>query len=155
MGQSIQLKRSSVVTNGEPKLPQASQLDFGEIAINFAAGHETLSIKNNDGNIATFSSDSVFEKEFIASASVVTAIQGIDTRVSGCESSAQTLYTTLTGHTSDTGLHLPAVTSANNGKILQVVNGVWTLVTPVTIYTGDGTPASSLGNDGDIYLQTS
>ena len=52
-------------------------------------------------------------------------------------------------------MHLPQVTAADNGKILMVVNGQWALVSPTTIYTGTGTPQSSQGNDGDIYLQTS
>ncbi len=52
-------------------------------------------------------------------------------------------------------MHLPAVTAADNGKILMVVNGAWALVNPTTIYTGTGTPQSGTGNDGDIYLQTS
>ena len=60
---------------------------------------------------------------------------------------------TLTAHTGNTGIHLPAVTSSDNGKVLQVVNGVWTLVTPVTVYTGSNTPSDSLGNNGDIYIQ--
>lgn len=49
---------------------------------------------------------------------------------------------------------VPSFTSADNGKILGVVNGQLAWVTPTTIYTGSGTPSSSQGNDGDIYLQT-
>lgn len=272
MGQSVQLKRSSVVTNGNPKLPQASQLDFGELAINFAAGHETMSIKNSNSAITTFSSDNINEAKF-ASASVVSAMASLfddaeydsnskrinfkhggnvvdyidatdfikDGMVSSVTidnenlvisfntdagredislalaqifnpnnyydktaadakflsaytetdpiftgspaygitsqnitdwgnkqdaindlaairynaTSGMSAYNTVTAHTGNTAIHVPTVSSSDNGKILQVVNGVWTLVTPVTIYTGDGTPASSLGNDGDIYLQTS
>jgi len=52
-------------------------------------------------------------------------------------------------------MHLPTVSAADNGKILMVVNGQWTLVSPTTIYTGSGDPGSGTGNDGDIYLQTS
>ena len=37
---------------------------------------------------------------------------------------------------------LPSVTAADNGKTLMVVNGVWTLVSPSTIYVGTGTPSS-------------
>ena len=33
-------------------------------------------------------------------------------------------------HVADAAIHLPAVTTDDNGKILQVVNGVWTAVTP-------------------------
>lgn len=50
---------------------------------------------------------------------------------------------------------LPTVSASDNGKILQVVNGAWTLVTPTAIYTGTSTPNNSTGNDGDLYLQTS
>ena len=48
---------------------------------------------------------------------------------------------------------LPTVTSSDNGKILQVVNGVWTLVSPVTLYSGSGTPSNAQGNNGDLYVQ--
>lgn len=46
---TIQLKRSSALNaegNG-PKLPTVEQLKPGEIAINFAKGYETISLKNN------------------------------------------------------------------------------------------------------------
>lgn len=47
--------RSSAVIKGKPKLPQPTDLDFGEIAINYAEGYETLSFKNNSNNIASLS----------------------------------------------------------------------------------------------------
>ena len=50
---------------------------------------------------------------------------------------------------------LPSVSSTDNGKVLQVVNGAWALVSPATITSGSGTPSNSTGNDGDLYLQTS
>lgn len=63
---------------------------------------------------------------------------------------------TVTNHVASFNIEgLPAVTSADNGKALKVVNGVWTLVDPVTVYSGSGTPQQSLGDNGDIYLQTS
>lgn len=49
--------KSSVVTDNAPKLPQPSQLVYGQIAVNYAAGHETLSIKNSNNEIATFSTE--------------------------------------------------------------------------------------------------
>ena len=63
--------------------------------------------------------------------------------------------TALTGTGNITLTGVPAFTSADNGKILGVVNGQLAWVTPSTIYTGTGTPSSTQGNDGDIYLQTS
>ena len=62
--------------------------------------------------------------------------------------------TTIPNRTSGQ-MHLPTVSATDNGKILRVVNGAWALVDPATIYSGSGTPAQSLGNDGDIYIQTS
>lgn len=79
MAQSLKHKRSSVVTNGAPKLPTTDQIAVGEIAINFAEGYETLSTRNNNDGIATFSSDSVLDKKYISSGAVVSAM----TKLSG------------------------------------------------------------------------
>ena len=49
---------------------------------------------------------------------------------------------------------LPSVSSSDNGKVLRVINGQWTLVSPALIYSGDGLPSDNEGNDGDIYIQT-
>lgn len=55
MSKRILLKRSSVVTDeGTAKLPEASDLSYGEIALNYASGYETLSIKNSDDEITSF-----------------------------------------------------------------------------------------------------
>lgn len=52
-------------------------------------------------------------------------------------------------------IHLPAVTADDNGKTLRVVNGEWALVSETNVYSGSGEPSQSLGEEGDIYLQTS
>lgn len=49
---------------------------------------------------------------------------------------------------------LPTVTSSNNGYILMVVNGAWSLVSPATIYSGNAQPANINGNNGDLYIQS-
>ena len=59
-----------------------------------------------------------------------------------------------TGATSSQ-MHLPVVTADDNGKTLRVVNGEWALVDETNVYTGSGAPSQSLGNNGDIYLETS
>ena len=47
-------KRSNAVNDdGTPKIPSSEQLQYGEIAINYANGVETLSIKNSNDNIVT------------------------------------------------------------------------------------------------------
>ena len=42
----IQHVKSNVVENGLPKLPQPSVLVEGELAVNYATGFETISLKN-------------------------------------------------------------------------------------------------------------
>ena len=49
-------KRSSVATEGTPKQPTTSQLDYGEIAVNYADGCERLFIKNSSNEIIGFKS---------------------------------------------------------------------------------------------------
>lgn len=49
---------------------------------------------------------------------------------------------------------LPSYSSSNNGQILSVNSSgqlVW--ITPVSIYTGSGSPSDQQGANGDIYLQ--
>ena len=53
------IRSNSVGTDGKPKLPTSNQLDYGEIAVNYASGHETLSLKNDAGNIVSLSVNSV------------------------------------------------------------------------------------------------
>ena len=56
-------KRSSVITDGIPKQPTAGQIDYGEIAINYAANGETLYIKNSENAIAEFKDDKYYQKQ--------------------------------------------------------------------------------------------
>ena len=59
------------------------------------------------------------------------------------------------GFTKNNGMVLPSYSSGDSGKILSVNSSgqlVW--ITPVYIYTGSGEPVNSIGNDGDIYLQS-
>lgn len=54
-GNKIILNKRSNAVNGDgtPKIPISEQLQYGEIAINYADGVETLSIKNSNNNIVT------------------------------------------------------------------------------------------------------
>lgn len=133
MIEKVLLKRSDVLVEGEPKLPTSQDMLHGELAINYKKDHETISALNDNNEIATFSSD-VQVNEWISSA-------------------ASAINQTISAHTGNDGIHLPAVTVADNGKVLRVVNGEWTLVTPITVYAGSESPGDSLGNNGDIYTQ--
>lgn len=100
MSQKVLNKRSSALVNGEAKLPTSQQLDYGEIAINFASGHETLSIKNSEDEIATFSSDQYFkdiieENEYITSM----ALNDINSRLVSSASQIVNDVGFITGYT--------------------------------------------------------
>ena len=49
MAYKIQVKRSAV----EGKLPTPNDLDYGELAINYASAHESLSFKNSENKVVT------------------------------------------------------------------------------------------------------
>lgn len=54
MSRTVLNKRSNVVLeDGSPKIPTADQLNYGEIAINYASGVETLSTKNSDDEVVS------------------------------------------------------------------------------------------------------
>ena len=60
-------KKSKLKVNGKPQLPSANALVEGEIAINFAKDVETLSIKNESGDVVTFSSDNYYTEQKLGS----------------------------------------------------------------------------------------
>ena len=60
-------KKSKLKENGGPKLPLASDLVEGEIAINFGKDVETLSIRNESGDVVTFSSDNYYTEQKLGS----------------------------------------------------------------------------------------
>lgn len=85
------------------------------------------------------------------------AITGVTQSGSGNAVTAVTVsnkrLTVSKGDISGGGGGLPDVTSTDNGKILKVVNGVWTLVDSIVTYAGETNPPQTFGNNGDIFLQ--
>ena len=61
----IQNLNSQAVTTdgGGVMLLLPSEIEYGEIAINYKASNETIAVKNSNDEIATFSSDTVRERE--------------------------------------------------------------------------------------------
>ena len=55
MSKHVIHKHSSQVVEGAPKLVSPSELEYGELALNYAKGNETLMFKNNQNEIVTFS----------------------------------------------------------------------------------------------------
>ena len=63
----IQHLKSSVVIENQPKLPLTNALVEGELAVNYADGFETISLKNTNGEIVRFSSDDYFSAQKLGS----------------------------------------------------------------------------------------
>ena len=64
MADTVYHKRSTVVTGNSPKLPSPEQLAYGELAINYADGYETISIKNASNEIVEFRSKKYIDAKF-------------------------------------------------------------------------------------------
>lgn len=67
------LIRSNQLVEGNAKLPTTSQIEVGELAINYHKGYETISTVNDNNEIATFSSDSQV-KDWLAHVSGLPAV---------------------------------------------------------------------------------
>ena len=63
----LQHIKSNVVIEGKPKLPTAEVLVEGELAVNYAEGYETISLRNSSSDITTFSSDDYYTKKKLGS----------------------------------------------------------------------------------------
>lgn len=63
----VSLKKSKRTTEGLPNLPLPEQLVEGELAINYAKGVETISLKNESGDVVTFSSDNYYTEKKLGS----------------------------------------------------------------------------------------
>lgn len=57
-------KRSSINDDGIAKLPTKDQLEYGEIAINYTKGDETISLKNSSDEIIEFKSKNYVDNKF-------------------------------------------------------------------------------------------
>ena len=55
-------KRSSAIIEGKAKLPTVEQLEYGELAINYANDVETIAFKNDKNEIVEIRSNKYFEK---------------------------------------------------------------------------------------------
>lgn len=92
-------------------------------------------------NFASFNSDGTIKDSGHSHSDYITSIKTVNN-----ESLVGTGNIVVSG--------LPQVSSADNGKILMVVNGQWQLVSPSVLYTGQGVPNNAQGNNGDLYMQT-
>lgn len=132
--------------DGSPKLPVASALVEGEIAINFAENVETISILNESGHVVTFSSDNYYSEKKLGSAftganSAVTVTDVIEEN----EEIISSALNDLEGRKLDASAYTPSVElweagTGENSVVLKNSNNVASGISSVA--EGSGTTAS-------------
>ena len=103
MSRTVLNKRSNVVLeDGSPKIPTADTLNYGEIAINYNAGTETISLKNSNNEIVALSvSQVISDATFNNGHNAVSSVTGIPV-----------------------SKRLAIATISNNGSLLMVVKSM-------------------------------
>lgn len=105
--------KSKLKTNGLPQLPSPGKLVDGEIAINYAEGVETISIKNESGSIVTFSSDNYYAEKKLGSGftnndvTVTEAIDDLEYMVVNKEEAIAAALNDLNGRKLDASAYTP------------------------------------------------
>lgn len=141
MANKITLKKSSVLIGDEPKAPTLSDLAYGELAINYAAGR--LYFKKADNTIAYFSTP-IPETDTLSSvtgrgASTSTAVSlngGLSTNI------IKQSYTTATYSGS------PATYSMDTNTA-----GSWYITLQANIILSFTNIASNIGSSGYVFLK--
>lgn len=126
--------KSKVVESNKSKLPAASDLYEGEIAVNYAKGYETLSIKNESGDVVTFLP-----------------------RENSSARNGETVHTMITGTTGAAGgTNLSASWSGSCVEIKDLYDGLTILYkTPNTGYTSGVTLSLNGGDKHVVVLNSS
>lgn len=76
MGNKILHKRSAELINGKPKLPSSADLEYGELAVNYAKGQETITLKNNDDEVVEFKSKNYIDSTYYTKTETNTMLSG-------------------------------------------------------------------------------
>ena len=73
---------SSVLVEGEAKLPLSSRIKYGELAINYAKDHETISLRNSNDEIVKFVSEDAIDNKLDKTEKVVaSSLIDLDDRI--------------------------------------------------------------------------
>ena len=152
----LQLKRSSTLVSGNAKPPLASQLDFGEIAINYNTTDPKLFFKDSAGNVlgltdnylqlrgGTLTGDLVLNSD-PTSALMPATKQYTDTAITNLSNSITYPVTSVNGFTGSVSLNYsnvgaPSVTGTS-------ATGTWGIS-----ITGNSATATSLATSRSISL---
>ena len=105
--------KSKLKTNGLPQLPSPDKLVDGEIAVNYAEGVETISIRNENSAITTFSSDNYYTEKKLGSgftnndATVTEAIDDLEYMVVNKEEAIAAALNDLNSRKLDASAYTP------------------------------------------------
>ena len=124
---------SSVITDDlKPKLPVSERIKYGELAVNFAKDYETISLKNSDDEIVTFSSDKIFNKrlddsEYVTSA----ALNDLNTRINEIDGDISVINNDITENTQKISQVNNNITTINN-DITDINNNITDITDDIT-----------------------
>ena len=76
MKNKILQKRSADLINGNPKLPSSADLEYGELAVNYAKGQETITLKNNEDEVVEFKSKNYIDSTYYTKTETNTMLSG-------------------------------------------------------------------------------
>lgn len=76
MKNKILQKRSADLINGKPKLPSSADLEYGELAVNYAKGQETITLKNNEDEVVEFKSKNYIDSTYYTKTETNTMLSG-------------------------------------------------------------------------------
>lgn len=76
MKNKILQKRSTDLINGKPKLPSSADLEYGELAVNYAKGQETITLKNNEDEVVEFKSKNYIDSTYYTKTETNTMLSG-------------------------------------------------------------------------------
>lgn len=147
MANKIIHKHSSVLVNGKAKLPTAEQLDYGEIAVNYAEGVETISLKNNSGDVVTFESQPTYKTNMPSGLTMVNAVGGISSGTTVGDLNGKTITSILDDLLFPTLIPTTAKTEYNAPSVSGFVLSPNT--TPVKINTSVPTISNASLNRGN------
>lgn len=144
MGNKVLHKKSNRLVNGSALAPQPSELEVGEIAVNYAASGETMFIKNSSGSVVSFSSDSIIN-ERIDEKGVPTVSALDNNKVLQVKNGAWAVVTPLIVYS---GNDVPSSSFGNDGDIFLLTGTMQQA--PDVVYETDGT-TGLLGHNTNGY----
>lgn len=114
---TIQLLRSNKVIDGKGVTPSPSQLADGEIAVNYATGHEAIFLRNDSNEIVTFKTQESLTQKVTDLESQLNGISDeLNDKVDDTKLANYTTTTSFNSHTSSTATN-------NNSGHVKIING--------------------------------